>query len=625
MTREEFVGQLRRLQPLAEADPAAYRRRVWWWAVLGYAGVLGLLFGSAGLVVLVLLLGFAVGASGLIIKLAAIPAFFAGKVFMSMWVKFEPPTGLRLRRAEAAPLLALLNQQARQLRAPRVHRVLLSGEFNASAVQVPRLGPLGWSRNYVVVGLPLLQALTPEQAAAVVAHELGHLRGGDGRFGAWVYRVGQTWAQLIQQLERQDRQSMFSRFTAWYVPRFEAWSHPLRRTQEFAADAAAARVTSPAAMAAALCALVVRDAALDKQYWDPLAARLAEQAAPPADCFSQLLPVAKTARLEAEEEQRLLREAFEADPDPFSTHPTLGERLQALGQAPAVPAPPAHTAAEAWLGAALPQLTAQLDAQWHTDRREVWEARHAELQRQLQRLRELDARHAAGDALTPDEQWERADLTEDHVGGREALPLFQALIDEPKWRVAACFSLGRVLTNLDDPAGLPWLQEVMDQEPQYVAAGLTIQEAYYLRRGERETVRQLGDAQLRHADQFDEAAAEREAVRPGDLLLAHGLTAEQADALVAQLRRPEYTVAEAWLLRKQVRYFTHKPLYVLVVAPPAAMQPRPLADSHAWVQQLARELELPGETFVVSTGTGKDNAWIEKAARQMPGAALTLH
>lgn len=625
MTREAFVERLHQLQPLAEADPAGYRRRVWLWALLGYAFILALIFGSVGLMLGVLAIGAAFGALGLIVKVAIVLAVFVWKVISSMWVKFEPPTGLRLSSAEAGPLFTLLRQQARELRAPRVHRVLLSDDFNASAVQVPRLGVLGWPRNYVVVGLPLLQALTPEQAAAVVAHELGHLRGGDGRFGAWIYRVSQTWTQLIGQLEREGSRNWFSRFTAWYVPRFNAWSHPVRRTQEFAADAAAAQVTSPAAMAQALCALEVRAAVLGKLHWEPLTARLAELPAPPADCLSQLLPVAKAARLATEEEQRLISTAFDADPDLFSTHPTLGERLRALGQTPAVPEPPAQSAAEAWLGAALPQLTAQLDAQWQADSREGWLARHAELQEQRQRLQELEARHAAGETLTADEQWERADLTEDHVGGPESLPLFRALTEDAKWGTAARFSVGRVLTNLDDPEGLPWLQQVMDAEPHYVAAGLAIQEAYYERRGERETVRELGTAQLRHADRIDEAVAEREAVRRGDVLLPHALTDDAVAALVAQLRQPEYAVAQAWLLRKQVTHFAHKPLYVLLVAPPAAVQPRALVESQAWVQQLAQQLDMPGEAFIFSTGMGKDNAWLERTAQQMPAAELSLN
>lgn len=128
-----------------------------------------------------------------------------------------------------------------------VHRVLLTTEFNASIVQLLRLGVLGWPRNYLMVGLPLLQAMTAEQAGAVVAHELGHLRGGHGRFSAWVYRVSRAWEQLFAQLERSNSATWLHRFTNWYVPRFNAWSHPLRRTAEFEADAAAGRVTSPQA------------------------------------------------------------------------------------------------------------------------------------------------------------------------------------------------------------------------------------------------------------------------------------------------------------------------------------------------------------------------------------------
>jgi Zn-dependent protease with chaperone function len=57
---------------------------------------------------------------------------------------------------------------------------------NASVVQIPRLGVFGWSRNYLTVGVPLLDAVTPEQFEAVLAHELGHLARAHGRFRTWI-------------------------------------------------------------------------------------------------------------------------------------------------------------------------------------------------------------------------------------------------------------------------------------------------------------------------------------------------------------------------------------------------------------------------------------------------------
>lgn len=620
MTREAFLAKLHQLGPLAKANPAAYRRRVWGWALLGYGFILLLLLGTVGLMGLTLFIGIATRSIGLLWKVAAVLAVFAWKVIRSLWVKFDAPEGLPLTNAEAAPLLALLRQQTHALNAPHVHRVLLTADFNAAAVQVPRLGVFGWPRNYVIVGLPLLQALSPEQAAAVVGHELGHLRGGHGRFGAWIYRVSQTWTQLIEHLERQSGSTIFSRFTSWYVPRFNAWSHPIRRTDEFAADAAAAYLTNARAMAEALCATVIRGAALDKLHWETLSATMAEQPAPPADVISRLLPLAKSSRLPDSDEQKLLTAAHEADPDLFSTHPSLGERLAALGQTPAVPSLPVTSAAEAWLGDSLPQLAATLDATWAATHAEPWQERHTFLQQQRQRLQQLSTRWGAKETLTPDELWELADLTEDHVSGTEALPLFQQLTDNDKWGDAARFSIGRVLTNQDNPDGLAWLTEVMEKEPNFVAAGLAIQEAYHERQGDREKVRQLGASQLRHADVLDEAVAERETIRATDQLLPHELSDEALQELVSQVFAPENGISRAWLLRKRVHHFVSKPLYVLLVMPRTDRRPRTPEAAGVWVQELAAKLPMPGEGFVIATG--KEYAWLERAAKQMSRAEL---
>ncbi|WBO84447.1 M48 family metalloprotease [Hymenobacter yonginensis] len=621
MTREQFLARLGQLSPLAEADPAAYRRRVWLWALLGYGFILLLLLGTVGLMGAVAALALFTKAVGLIWKVLIVLGVFAWRVVRSLWVKFEAPEGLPLTATEAAPLLTLLEQQTQTLKAPRVHRVLLTSDFNAAAVQVPRLGIFGWPRNYVLVGLPLLQALSPTQAAAVVGHELGHLRGGHGRFGAWIYRVSQTWSQLIEQMEQQAGRTIFSRFTTWYVPRFNAWSHPVRRTDEFAADAAAAQLTSPAAIAEALCALVTRDAALDKLHWDVLTASLAERPTPPSDAISRLLPLAKTSRLPEADEQKALANAYEADPDLFSTHPSLGERLNALGEKPSVPPLPEVSAAEAWLGSSLPQLAAQLDAAWAADRAAVWQERHAVLQQQRVRLQQLRDQQAAGETLPPDQAWELADLTEDHVGAAESLPLFQALIEDATWGTAARFSVGRILVNLDDAAGLAWLTEAMERDPTYVAPGLALQEAYHQRLGNREEVRQLGASQLRHADLLDEAMAERATITPADHLLAHELTETQLQALRGEIATPEYGIAQAWLVRKQVQHFANKPLYVLVVAPLPEKKLTKTETIGHWVQDLAAKLVMPGEGFVI--GVGKEYRWLEKKVKDM-GAEIEM-
>lgn len=620
MTREAFAAELDRLRPLAEADPTAYRRRVQRWALLGYGFLFVLLLSSVGLLGGSLWALVALGAGTVLFKLIIPLAFFTWKIIRSLWVRFDPPSGQRLSPAEAAPLFDLLHQQTGALKAPHVHEVLLTSAYNASAVQVPRLGAFGWPRNYVLVGLPLLQTLSPEQAAAVVAHELGHLRGGHGRFGAWIYRVEQSWEQLVAQLEQQSSRSVLHRFTDWYVPRFQAWSHPLRRTAEFEADAAAARLTSPQAMAEALCAITVRDAALDRAHWDNLGREMAEVAAPPPNVISRLVAVAKTARLPEADEHRLLHNQSRASADPFDTHPTLGERLAALGQPVALPPLPARTAAEAWFGDHLPQLTQHLDTRWAAECAAPWRERHQHLRAQRERLAALQAHQAAGETLTDQETWELADLTEDHVGPAEALPLFQALHDSAKWGAAAKFASGRILLAQDDAVGLDLLLAAIAQDADFKGPGLAVQQAYHERQGNWDEVRRLSTQQLRHADTRDVVVAVRNSIEPTDTFTGHYLPEEELADLRALLAAPAAGVSRAWLVRKELDPDAgEKPLYVLLVLP--SRKSTTDAQQHAWVQRLANQVSLPGEVLVL---TGSAFNWLEKRAIGMPGSEIML-
>ena len=98
---------------------------------------------------------------------------------------------------------------------PKVHEVLLTHDFNAAIAQVPRLGLFGFHKNYLILGLPLMMALSLDQFRAVLAHEFGHLSGAHGRFGSWIYRIRRSWYQLMANLEHQQHWGafIFDRFT----------------------------------------------------------------------------------------------------------------------------------------------------------------------------------------------------------------------------------------------------------------------------------------------------------------------------------------------------------------------------------------------------------------------------
>lgn len=238
MDRVAFEALIARMEMLAVANPAAYRRRVLAWAVLGYGYLM--LVGPPLLLVL-----------------------------RSLWVKLQAPAGERLTREMCPELFRMLEQLGTRLRTPRLHTVLLTSDFNAGVMQVPRLGLLGWHRSYLFIGLPLMKSVTVEQFQAVLAHELAHLSRGHARAGNWVYRLRLIWQRLETALARSSHwgSGPVRAFLRWYIPRFSATSFPLARTNEYEADAAAARETSPRSAAQALTAVSVVGAYLSEKYW----------------------------------------------------------------------------------------------------------------------------------------------------------------------------------------------------------------------------------------------------------------------------------------------------------------------------------------------------------------------
>jgi Zn-dependent protease with chaperone function len=288
MTTEQFVEMVGRLEEYAKREPAKYRLRVGLLAALGYAYILFVLLTLA---LLVFLFGWWINPPKLnfwVLTFCWMLVVLAWLLVSSLRVKLPAPEGVRLKREESPDIFALADELADKLEAPRPHVIQVDADFNASLAQVPRLGPFGWQRNYLTLGLPLMQALTPAQFRAVLAHELGHLSGNHGRFGSWIYRVRLTWVQLLTRLEREEHWGsfLFTKFVNWYAPYFNAYSFVLARRHEYDADRASARLTGGREAAVALAAVQVKGAYLSQKYWPEIFKRADVQREPTAGAFA---------------------------------------------------------------------------------------------------------------------------------------------------------------------------------------------------------------------------------------------------------------------------------------------------------------------------------------------------
>src|SRR5690606_25897917 len=158
-------------------------------------------------------------------------------------------------------------------------------------VQVPRLGLFGWQKNYLILGLPLMQLLSLDEFKAVLAHEFGHLSGAHGRFGAWIYRVRTGWARLNEWRQQQRRWGsfVFVPCCGWCAPKFAAYSFVQARRQEYEADQLAAEALGADAIGRALVRLNLKARELSERYWPTVYAAADRDPTPTVAPFAALL------------------------------------------------------------------------------------------------------------------------------------------------------------------------------------------------------------------------------------------------------------------------------------------------------------------------------------------------
>lgn len=594
--RENFQALIKRAEALGKADPSAYRRRILSLALLGYAVLFGVLF-----LLLALIVGSvwaALASTALLIlllkqKLIFVLGYMVYVIARSLWVRVEPPQGYELDLRDYPELAAQLEDLRRNLATPRIHRVILTEEFNAGISQTPRLGVFGWNRNTLTLGLQLLLVLSPEQAKAVLAHEFGHLSGNHSRFAAWIYRVRQTWYRVMASFDQAGHWASrgLARFFDWYAPHFNAYSFALARANEYEADALSAQLTSRETAASALVTSHVGADYLGRAYWRPFLARADLEARPADDPFQGMarflgLPPADTRPLLEGLGKALGIETGYAD-----THPALKDRLDALGAEPAPPQPVARSAAQAWLGGRYETVLADFDRAWFQRNGEAWVERFRKSEEIRAKLADLNAKPES--ELSREECWQRAAWSEQQGG--DALPLYQAYAAAYPDDADADLVVGRLLLDRDDPAGLAHIERAA-RHFKLALTACNAAYAYCLRIGDRaqgEIWLRRGEAQI---DLENAARAERASVSPKDALI----DADLAPDLLTQLARQLDTlggVKHAWICRKAVKILPEEAVYVL------AFQAKGWFPKEAkLVQQLASKLNGPGLTFIVMKG-----------------------
>jgi Zn-dependent protease with chaperone function len=598
VTNEEFEALVGRLEGEAKRSPGGYKTRVVLMALLGnaYLGLMLVLI-AALLLAAIVSIAWLKGAG---VKIAFVVGVFLWMVLKALWIRLEPPQGSEVTAREAPELFAMIEELRRALRAPRFHHVLVTDEFNAGVVQAPRLGFFGWSRNYLIIGLPLAKALSVEQFKAVLAHEFGHLARGHSRLSNWIYSQRLRWSRLMAVLEETESAGrlLFRRFLRWYAPYFNAYSYPIARANEFEADATSARLVSTRAGAEALTAVNVVGAYLEERYWPQIHRRADELPQPAFAPYSAMGPRV-AAEIDPASVQTWLAQALARKTTVEDTHPCLAERLAALAEKPALALPAPGAAADRLLGAALERITRQFDRTWHDGILPSWQERHREVQEARNRLAALDAKHASGEDLTLQEAYDRALLTESPGGDADGcVAQLRALHERAGDDPVLHYTLGVRLLARDDESGMALLKRAMEKNPWEIVRCCEALRDYCWRKERKGEAHGWHQRMVERAALEGAANQERDQVRSRDKFERHGLEPQALAALEAQVKSVA-GLRKAYFVRKRVKHMPERICYVFGYTVGTFFRWHSKRRAAEVLAALQEKVSFPGETLIL--------------------------
>lgn len=628
MEQAELELLIDRLEGYARRHPTLYRLRVALLAMLGYAYLLTV-------VVLLLLIVYLILANArfnaLTIKVIWIPLVIAGLIMRSLWVTIPEPDGKELHRDQAPRLSDLVQEVRQKLKGPKVHQILLSDEFNAGIVQIPRFGMFGWLRNYLVVGLPLLHALTPEEFRSVLAHEFGHLSGKHGRFSGWIYRVRASWIEILTRInqERNYASFIFEWFLNWYAPFFNAYSFVLARAQEYEADAYSVDLAGKHVACRALVHMSTRERSLQEEFWPGFFHLARDENKTPKDPFSQMLLGfdKSTSAIKAE---KWFVEELKVKTGHGDTHPALSDRLAAMG----VPRESQEIAAFDWIkpngeseSAArfylkdLPDdLIDGYNRLWRERIVKPWHERHDYFQQMRKRFDELEEKEKSA-ALSVDEKWERARALGEISERSATLPLLRNILQEKPDHVGANFALGAVLLETNDASGIEYLEKASQLEPFTASDACELISNFHLEHGRKDEAQVYRKQAEQYHERNQKQLEELGNFSASDHFEPHSLTAEQLAVLQSQLKKVR-GLKRAYLVRKIPKEGA-QPFYVLgVVAGYTWREGDSEKDYESLINDLYALVELSGLTTFAPLE--ENQKYLEDILRQIPNAEVFM-
>jgi len=180
-----------------------------------------------------------------------------------------PAVGFTMPESKIPKIYSLVKEMQSHFKRPVIHRIIISVNYELDIVKTPRWILPIWSSNTLVIGLPLLICLSPEQFEYLLARKTGQFSRRNNILTNWLYQLNGIWQQYsyIYGKQKTSESRILKLFYSVYASLYERISVNAAIADELYADEYVMELYSHEAV----CEMITADALcrwyLEKRFW----------------------------------------------------------------------------------------------------------------------------------------------------------------------------------------------------------------------------------------------------------------------------------------------------------------------------------------------------------------------
>lgn len=299
----------------------------------------------------------------ILLILIALGASFSWAIFK---LKFSLPTGLDVTEEKFPHLLKLITELQEDFGKPKIDRIILRDKYEIRVIKTPRSGAPFLNTRTLVIGLPVLQTMSPLYFRALLARRIGQLSTKHTPITTRLYFLNDIWSQFKESCRHSKSilVKVLGYYFMMYSPLYRSVLKPLLQNEELEADSYGMDLVNDKDMVECLVYEEVVTQFLKSKFWPKIYHMAKRSKTPEFMPFSQMTKVIK-AGITDDEISQTIQAALKVDINDAALMPSLPRRLNHLGHAK--PLPPKRlnkTAAEYYLDNSLGKIIELFDKRW---------------------------------------------------------------------------------------------------------------------------------------------------------------------------------------------------------------------------------------------------------------------